>query len=79
MNEPYVCLAKVSDINLARVAAARLDSEGIDSRLHGEALGPFPVTIGRLAETQLWVLSEQKQAATNVLEELGIECEDESA
>ncbi|MCP4307243.1 MAG: hypothetical protein GY788_20715 [bacterium] len=74
-----MCLAKVSDINLARVAAARLDSEGIDSRLHGEALGPFPVTIGRLAETQLWVLSEQKQAATNVLEELGIECEDESA
>lgn len=78
MNDPYVCLAKVADINLARVAAARLGSEGITSRLHGEALGPFPVTIGRLAETQLWVLSEQRQAATDVLEELGIECEEDS-
>jgi hypothetical protein len=78
MNDPYVCLATISDINLARVAAARLDSEGISSRLHGEALGPFPVTIGRLAETQLWVLSDDRGPASAVLEELGIECIDDA-
>lgn len=75
MDDAYVCLATVSDVNLARVAAARLESEGIDSRLHGEPLGPFPVTIGRLAETQLWVLTEQRDPATLVLEDLGIVCE----
>lgn len=75
MSEPYVCLATISDVNLARVAAARLHSEGIDSRIHGEPLGPFPVTIGRLAETQLWVLTDQQESASVVLEELGIDCQ----
>jgi hypothetical protein len=75
MSDPYVCLATISDVNLAKVAAARLESEGIESRLHGEPLGPFPVTIGRLAETQLWVLAEQQDEATVILEDLGIACE----
>ena len=75
MNDPYVCLATIADVNLARVAAARLQSEGIDSRLHGESLGPFPVTIGRLAETQLWVLADQQEPAASVLADLGIDCE----
>ncbi len=75
MNDPYVCLATIADVNLARVAAARLQSEGIDSRLHGESLGPFPVTIGRLAETQLWVLADQQEPATSVLADLGIDCQ----
>ncbi len=74
MNDPYVCLATIADVNLARVAAARLQSEGIDSRLHGESLGPFPVTIGRLAETQLWVLADQQEPAASVLADLGIDC-----
>jgi len=78
MNEPFVCLATISDVNLARVAAARLHSEGIDSRIHGESLGPFPVTIGRLAETQLWVLADQQEPARVVLEELGINCQPRS-
>lgn len=75
MSDPYICLATIPDINLARVAAARLHSEGIDSRLHGESLGPFPVTIGRLAETRLWVLADQREPASLVLEDLGIVCE----
>jgi hypothetical protein len=75
MSAPYVCLAKISDINLANVAAARLKSEGVASRLHGEALGPFPMTIGRFAETQLWVLADQRETAALVLEDLGIECD----
>lgn len=75
MDERYICLAKIADVNTAKVAAAKLDSEGIRSRLHGEALGPFPVTIGRLAETQLWVIAAQRERATDLLVELGIDCE----
>ncbi len=74
MAERYVCMAKVSDLNLARVAAARLESEGISVRVHGEALGPFPLTVGRLAETQLWVVADQSEAAILILEETGIIC-----
>ncbi|MCP3998018.1 MAG: hypothetical protein GY722_23605 [bacterium] len=76
MSEQYICLAKIADVNAARVAAARLESEGISSRLHGEALGPFPVTIGRLAETQLWVIDAQRSPAAEILAELGLDCED---
>lgn len=75
MSDGYCCLAKISDINLANIAAARLQSEGIKSRLHGEAQGPFPMTIGRFAETQLWVLAEQRDSAIQVLDDLGIACE----
>ena len=75
MDEHYTCVARIGDVNAARLAAARLDSEGIASRLHGEALGPFPVTIGRLAETQLWVTARQRDSAVAVLTELGIDCE----
>lgn len=74
MDTKYVCLATIGDINLAQVAAARLESEGLAVRLHSEALGPFPVTIGRLAETQLWVVADQTAEATEVLEDIGVEC-----
>ena len=75
MSDQYVCIAKVPDLNEARVAAARLASEGVDARIHGETLGPFPVSVGRLAETQLWVLTEHRATAALVLGDLGIECE----
>jgi hypothetical protein len=78
MSEQYVCLANIPDVNAARVAAARLESEGIPSRLHGESLGPFPVTIGRLAETQLWVVDTQRELAAEILAELGLDCEQPS-
>lgn len=78
MTEQYVCLAKIPDVNAARVAAARLESEGIPSRMHGEALGPFPVTIGHLAETQLWVVDSQREPAAEILAELGLDCEEPS-
>ena len=75
MTEGFVCLAKLADLGSAQVAAARLASEGIETRLHGEALGPFPVTVGGLAITQVWVQADQAQPATEILTELGIECE----
>jgi hypothetical protein len=51
----FVRLATVGDVATARICAALLETEGIDVRLHGEALGPYPMTIGRFAETELWV------------------------
>lgn len=74
MTDRYDCIATVADLNLANVAAAQLRSEGLDVRVHGEATGPFPVTIGRLAETQLWVRADDAAAAARVLEEVGIAC-----
>ena len=74
MDDKLVCVAKVPDVNEARVIAARLTSEGVTTRLHGEPLGPFPVTIGRLAETEVWVSADQRGTAAIVLGDLGIEC-----
>ena len=74
MDENYVCVAKVPDVNEARVVAARLNTEGVETRLHGEPLGPFPMTIGRFAETELWVKAEHRPTAAIVLGDLGIEC-----
>ena len=36
-------------------------------RLHGETLGPYPVTLGKLAETQLWVPASRREAAEAVM------------
>ncbi len=70
----YVCFARVPDLATAQVAAARLASEGITARIHGESTGPFPVTIGRLAETELWVRSSDRSVAQQVLVDAGILC-----
>ena len=71
MEDKYVCVAKVPDVNEARVIAARLETEGVNTRLHGEPMGPFPMTIGRLAETELWVKAEHRPTAAIVLDDLG--------
>ena len=75
MSDRYVCVARLPDLQTAQVAAAHLDSEGVATRLHGEALGPFPMTIGRFAETHLWVLCDQRELAEDILEELEIDFE----
>lgn len=63
----FVLLATVGDRNTAEVLAARLRAEGIDVRIHGDALGIYPVTVGALAETQLWVLSDRVEDASRLL------------
>lgn len=63
----FVRLATVGDVNTARILAARLQSEGIEVRLHGDALGPYPMTVGSFAETQLWVLSDRVAEASRLL------------
>ena len=74
MEDNFVCIAKVPGVNEARVVAARLASEGVETRLHGEPMGPFPMTVGRFAETELWVAAENRPTAAIVLGDLGIEC-----
>jgi hypothetical protein len=63
----FVRLATVGDVNTARILAARLQSEGIEVRIHGDALGPYPMTVGSFAETQLWVLSDKVEEASHLL------------
>lgn len=45
----------MGDVAAARIVAARLESEGIEVRIHSESLGPYPMTVGRWAEAHLWV------------------------
>lgn len=60
-------IATVGDLTEARVLAARLRSERIDVRIHSEALGPYPVTVGRLAEAEIWVTSDRVDEASRIL------------
>ena len=47
--------------------AARLHAEGIEVRTHSEALGPYPMTVGEFAATELWVLSDRLEQANEIL------------
>jgi len=69
MPEPgrFVKVATVGDITAGNVLAARLRSEGIEVRVHSPSFGPYPVTVGRLAETELWVLADRVEDAASVL------------
>ncbi len=63
----YVCLTKLGSVATANLMAARLQAEGIDVRVHSAALGPWPVTVGNMAETELWVLSDRVAEASQIL------------
>ncbi len=63
----FVHLTTIGDANTARILAARLRSEGIEVRLHGDAQSIYPVTVGALAETQLWVMSDRVEDASRLL------------
>lgn len=51
----FVLLATAADSSIADVCASLLRSAGIESRLRGESLGPYRLTIGEMAATQVWV------------------------
>jgi hypothetical protein len=63
----FVKVATFGDLIEGRVVAAKLRSEGIDTRLHSEALGPYPMTVGRLAEVEIGVPSDRLTEAGEVL------------
>jgi hypothetical protein len=63
----FVHVATAGDLVEGRVLAARLEAEGIEVRLHSQAFGPYPVTVGEMAETQIWVLSDRVEEASRIL------------
>ena len=60
-------LVRIGDPNEARLLAARLRSEGIPVRVHGESSGPYPVTVGGLADVEIWVTSDRLDEARAVV------------
>ena len=71
MDEPQVCVAEVGDIYAARVYAAKLVAAGIPVRVHGETSGPYPLSIGQMAVTELWVGCEDLSESEAILAEEG--------
>jgi hypothetical protein len=65
---PFSLLATVGDLATAQLYAARLRAEGIESRLLGESLGPYRLTVGEMAETQVWVPEGRLTEARRLLE-----------
>ena len=71
--DPFIHFADVGDLLTANLCAALLQDAGIEARVHGEALGPYPVTIGRLAVTEVWVRQGDVAEARLVMMEAEIE------
>ena len=69
----FVKLATLGDVASARLCAALLSSAGIESRLHGESLGPYPMTVGEMALTEIWVLAEDLPEARELMLEAEID------
>jgi hypothetical protein len=67
VGERFVPVATVGDVATARLVAARLESEGIEARVHGESLGPYPMTVGAWAVTEVWVPESRLDAAREVV------------
>ena len=67
METDLVLLARVGDPNEAMLLRARLESEGIDARVRGEALGPYRLNIGAMAVTELWISPEHMEEARLIL------------
>ncbi|HEX5630980.1 MAG TPA: DUF2007 domain-containing protein [Acidimicrobiia bacterium] len=63
-----VPVAEAPDPGSAHIYAALLMSSGIPVRLHGEAMGPYAVTVGRWAVTTLWVPESDRDDAVELLE-----------
>ena len=63
----FVKVATVGDVTAGHVLAARLRAEGIEVRVHSAAFGPYPVTVGNMAETELWVMSDRVEEASSIL------------
>lgn len=63
----FVCVAKVGDPTTAQILAARLESEGIEARVHGEALGPYRLTVGEMAVAEVWVVEDRLDEARTVV------------
>jgi hypothetical protein len=63
----FVRLARVGNPARAQILAARLAAEGIEVRIHSQAYGPYPVTVGQMAVAELWVLDDRVDEASRIL------------
>jgi hypothetical protein len=61
-------LATLADPAEAQICAALLRSAGIESRLAGESLGPYRLTVGGLAATEVWVPAARLEEARLLVE-----------
>ncbi len=62
-------LVRIGDPNEANLLAAQLRAEGISVHLHGELFGPYPVTVGGLAEVEIWVDTDRMAEARAIVAE----------
>ncbi len=67
MQDRFVMLARVADPNMARLLGAKLAAEGIESRLRGEALGPYRLNVGSMAVTEIWIPEHSLEEARLVM------------
>lgn len=65
----FVRLAVLPDAAAAHLCAALLRSAGIEARLRGEALGPYRLTVGDMAVTEVWVPAADLDDARDLIEE----------
>lgn len=63
----FVCVAKVGDPGTAQILAARLQAENIEARVHSEALGPYPLTVGQMAVAEIWVAEHAVEEARTIV------------
>lgn len=63
----YTLLTKVGDLASANIMAARLRAEGIEARVHSPSLGPYPVTVGDMALSEIWVMEDRLEDASQIL------------
>jgi hypothetical protein len=71
--DSFVLLTTLGDPAAAHLCAALLRSEGIPSRLQGESLGPDRLTVGEMAETQVWVPRSRLDDARHLVLETDVE------
>jgi hypothetical protein len=67
----FVKAGTLGDPTTARLTVALLESEGIPCIARGQVSGEFPVTVGRLAETELWVRSSDLEEARRIIADAG--------
>lgn len=63
----FVRLTTLGDTVAANIMGARLESEGIEVRVHSQAFGPYPMTLGNMADAELWVLEDRVEDAARIL------------
>lgn len=73
--QPMLTLTRTGDLATAHVLVARLQSEGFDAIVRGEPMGPYPVTVGRMAVTEILVPADDLEEARSLLAELETEAD----